>query len=191
MDIIGIIETLGIPVAVSIGLGYALMYLIKFITKDVTADIKNLYNIVVKLIDSNREAKDEVKKTMTGVNTIKELGYKVNTRIIEKDEFYFHADYRRDLNYNYCKKVDYVMWGETDSFFPKEAFEVIESLSKYTDEQNIHRYMLSFADRKMWDASWDIMVHPIYENHIFIRKTLKRLPPNIVILHIITHFIAN
>ena len=73
MDLIGVIETLGIPVAVSIGLGYALMYLIKFITKDVTVDIKNLYNIVVKLIDSNREAKDEVKKTMTSINTIKDI----------------------------------------------------------------------------------------------------------------------
>ena len=73
MDFIGIIETVGIPVAVAIGLGYALMYLIKFITKDVTADIKNLYNIVVKLIDSNREAKDEVKKTMSCVNAIKDI----------------------------------------------------------------------------------------------------------------------
>ena len=71
MDIIGIIETLGIPVAVAIGLGYALMYLIKFITKDVTADIRNLYEITVKLIDSNRQAKDEVKKTMTAVQVIK------------------------------------------------------------------------------------------------------------------------
>ena len=73
MDIIGIIETLGIPVAVAIGLGYALMYLIKFITKDVKADIKNLYEITVKLIDSNRQAKDETKKTMTAVNTIKDV----------------------------------------------------------------------------------------------------------------------
>ena len=73
MDIIGIRETVGIPDAVAIGLGYAIMYLIKFITIDVTTDIKNLYNIVVKLIDSNREAKDEVKKTMTGVNTIKDI----------------------------------------------------------------------------------------------------------------------
>ena len=53
-----------------------------------------------------------------------------NTGLVETDEFYFHADYRRDLNYNYCKKVDYVMWGETDSFFPKEAFDVIETLSE-------------------------------------------------------------
>jgi hypothetical protein len=73
LDIIGIIETLGIPVAVAIGLGYALMYLIKFITKDIKADIKNLYEITVKLIDSNRQAKDETKKTMTAVNVIKDI----------------------------------------------------------------------------------------------------------------------
>ena len=73
MDIVGIIETIGIPVSVALGLGYALMYLIKFITKDVKADIKNLYEITVKLIDSNRQAKDETKKTMTAVNVIKDI----------------------------------------------------------------------------------------------------------------------
>ena len=73
MDILQVIETLGVPIAVSVGLGYALMYLIKFITKDIKADIKNLYEITVKLIDSNRQAKDETKKTMTAVNTIKDM----------------------------------------------------------------------------------------------------------------------
>ena len=77
MDIIGIIETLGVPIAVAIGLGYALMYLIKFITKDVKADIKNLYEITVKLIDSNRQSKDETKKTMTAVNVIKDIVIKL------------------------------------------------------------------------------------------------------------------
>ena len=77
MDIIGIIETVGIPVAVAVGLGYALMYLIKFITKDVKADIKNLYEITVKLIDSNRQAKDETKKTMTAVSTKKDIVIKL------------------------------------------------------------------------------------------------------------------
>ena len=41
------------------------------------SEIKNLYNIVVKLIDSNREAKDEVKKTMTGVNVMKDIMIKL------------------------------------------------------------------------------------------------------------------
>tara|TARA_R110002012_G_C11365554_1_gene581374 strand:+ start:140 stop:388 length:249 start_codon:yes stop_codon:yes gene_type:complete len=73
VDIFNIIETLGIPVAVALGLGYALMYLIRFVTKDVSGDLKRLYDIIVKLIDSNREAKDETKKTMTAVNTIKDV----------------------------------------------------------------------------------------------------------------------
>ena len=73
MDVLGIIETLGVPIAVSVGLGYALMYLIRFVTKDVSGDLKRLYDIIVKLIDSNREAKDETKKTMTAVNTIKDI----------------------------------------------------------------------------------------------------------------------
>ena len=77
MDIIGIIETVGIPVAVALGLGYAVMYLIKFLTKDVKDDIKNLYDIPVKLIDSNRKSKDETKKTMTAVNVIKDIVIKL------------------------------------------------------------------------------------------------------------------
>ena len=99
-------------------------------------------------------------------------------RITKSDEFYFHADYRRDLNYNYCKKVDYVLWGETDSFFPKETFQVIETLSEYTNKQNIHRYLLSFSDRKMWDASWDPLVHSDYVNLEFVDDENGHLNPN-------------
>tara|TARA_R100000664_G_C2705054_1_gene103988 strand:+ start:447 stop:707 length:261 start_codon:yes stop_codon:yes gene_type:complete len=77
MDILQVIETLGVPIAVSVGLGYALMYLIKFITREVKSDIKNLYDINVKLIDSNRQAKDESKKTFTAVNTIKDMFIKI------------------------------------------------------------------------------------------------------------------
>ena len=113
-----------------------------------------------------------------GVDTLKELGFEVVYNIVPSYEFYFHTDYRRDLNYHYCKKVDYVMWGETDSFFPREAFEAIETLSKYTDEQNIHRYLLSFADRKMWDASWDALVHNDYVNHTFVDDDKQHLNLN-------------
>ena len=121
-------------------------------------------------------------KFLEGVRKITKLGFRVNHKVrgvlTNSNEFYFHADYRRDLNYNYCKKVDYVMWGETDSFFPKEAFQVIETLSKYTDEQNIHKYLLSFADRKMWDASWDPLVHVDYQDIEFIDDDKGHLNPN-------------
>jgi hypothetical protein len=119
-----------------------------------------------------------LEKFNIGVDKIKQLGYFVKTRIVKQDEFYFHTDYRRDLNYNYCKKVDYVMWGETDSFFPREAFQVIETLANYTDKQNIHKYLLSFSDRKMWDASWDPLVHVDYESHVFVDDDKGHLNPN-------------
>ena len=105
-------------------------------------------------------------------------GPRHQVRITNKDDYYFHADYRRDLNYNYCKEVDYVLWGETDSFFPKETFQVIETLSKYTNEQNIHRYLLSFSDRKMWDSSWDPLVHNDYVDIEFVDDEKGHLNPN-------------
>ena len=120
-------------------------------------------------VDNDKIKKHElVVKFKKGVATLESMGFIVNQEIKDGDEFYFHTDYRRDLNYNYCKKVDYVMWGETDSFFPREAFQVIETLSKYTNEQNIHRYLLSFSDRKMWDSSWDPLVHVDYRDIKFI-----------------------
>ena len=73
MDIFQIIETVGVPVAVAIGLSYALMFLIKFITKEIKADIKNLYEITVKLIDSNRQSKDKSDKMYTAMNVIKDI----------------------------------------------------------------------------------------------------------------------
>ena len=117
-------------------------------------------------------------KFKKGVATLESMGYIVNQEIKDGDEFYFHADYRRDLNYNYCKKVDYVVWGETDSFFPREAFQVIEALSRYTDEQKIHRYLLSFSDRKMGDSSWDPLVHVDYREVEFIDDDKGHLNPN-------------
>ena len=141
--------------------------------------VENKENVIVDLcfnmlqhfeeVDYDKIKKHElVIKFKKGVATLESMGFIVNQEIKDGDEFYFHADYRRDLNYNYCKKVDYVMWGETDSFFPREAFQAIETLAKYTDEQNIHRYLLSFADRKMWDASWDPLVHVDYRDVKFI-----------------------
>jgi len=130
-------------------------------------------------VDSEKIKKHELMiKFKKGVATLESMGYIVNQEIKDGDEFYFHADYRRDLNYNYCKKVDYVVWGETDSFFPREAFQVIEALSRYTDEQNIHRYLMSFSDRKMWDSSWDPLVHVDYRDVEFIDDDKGHLNPN-------------
>ena len=85
-------------------------------------DIENKENITIDLclnlsqhlekMDTNEITENEIiSKFQNGVSKVEKLGYDVKVRQVEKDEFYFHADYRRDLNYNYCKKVDYVMWG--------------------------------------------------------------------------------
>jgi len=128
----------------------------------------NLSQKLEKIDEDKIDEKGLLVKFTNTVQKLKNLDVKVDWRVHDGDDFYFHADYRRDLNYNYCNKVDYVMWGETDSFFPREAFQVIETLSEYTKEQNIHRYLLSFADRKMWDSSWDPLVHVDYEHLEFI-----------------------
>ena len=152
-------------------------------------DIENKENVMIDLclnlsqhlekLDVSKITEDKIiDKFYKGVDRIKELGYKVNTFQVEKDEFYFHADYRRDLNYNYCKKVDYVMWGETDSFFPKEAFEALENLYTYTNEEGIHKYIACFADRKMWDSSWDDTVHTDYVDIEFVDDDKQHLNLN-------------
>ena len=152
-------------------------------------NIENKENVIIDLclnlsqhlekLDTNKITEDEIiEKFYKGREKILQLGYEVNTFQVEKDEFYFHADYRRDLNYNYCKKVDYVMWGETDSFFPKEAFWGLETLSKYTEQQNIHRYIACFGDRKMWDSSWDATVHNDYVDVNFVDDEKQHLNLN-------------
>ena len=115
-----------------------------------------------------------------GVEELKKLNLtNLTSRIITpEDDYYFHSDYRRDLNYNYCKKVDFIMHGETDSFFPKEALQALESLASYTKANNINRYTVCFADRKMWDSSWDPTVHPRYINHVYEEGPDSHLNPN-------------
>ena len=144
--------------------------------ENITVDLcLNLSQHLEKLDTEQITEKEIIDKFYKGVDRIKALGYEVNTFQVEKDEFYFHADYRGDLNYNYCKKVDYVMWGETDSFFPKEAFWGLESLSQYTDNQNIHRYIACFGDRKMWDSSWDATIHNDYVDVKFVDDDKQHL----------------
>ena len=66
MDIVNIIETLGIPIAVASVLGYAAWYLIKFITGKLMQRLDEQFgrieNIVIKLIESNNKERQETAK---------------------------------------------------------------------------------------------------------------------------------
>jgi hypothetical protein len=144
----------------------------------------------IEAIDINKTSKEKlIDQFKEGISKLQHKLVMPNVKYWvhnTSDGFYYHADYRRDLNYNYCKKVDYVMHGETDSFFPKESLQALESLSEYTNQNNINRYVVCFADRKMWDKSWDPTVHIDYvnieyiddENH-HLHKTQAKSPLSI------------
>ena len=73
MEIINIIETLGIPVAVALVLGYGCLYLMKFITGKLTSDLTEKHDRLEKmqigLIDSNNKFRQAIIKNNTEVTT--------------------------------------------------------------------------------------------------------------------------
>ena len=73
MDLVQIIETLGIPVAVASVLGYACLFLMKFITGKLTDDLTQKHDRLEKmqigLIDSNNKFTQAIIKNNTEVHT--------------------------------------------------------------------------------------------------------------------------
>jgi len=91
------------------------------------------------------------------------LGFGVVTEYEKttNDSFYDIAKYRRYLNYNYCDEVDFVLWGETDSLWPKQTLKIIEAI---TSQEHYPKFVLNFAGRKNRDNSWDIITHPLFKD---------------------------
>ena len=122
-------------------------------------------------IDTNLISKEDLdKKFYAEVSRLTDTT-KADTIIDLKDNnhpVYNIADYRRDLNYNYCTTNDFVLWGETDSFWPKETFSIIEQVEDYSVSQNINKYVLFFSERKMWDPGWKVIEHNDFTNEQFI-----------------------
>ena len=78
------------------------------------------------------------------------------------------ARYRREFNSQYANQADFLLWGETDSFFPQETFHIIESISEHIEKNNENRrYTIVFAYRKMWGTDWKLLEHPEFENEQF------------------------
>jgi len=119
-------------------------------------------------IDTTKTSKDElVDRFEVELSRLKQLP-NLHYKIIDDDnKFYTQTNYRREFNTKYCEMVDYLMWGETDSLFPKEAIPALEHLTPAIRSQGVYRFIACFADRKMWDNSWDVTVHPNYLNHIY------------------------
>ncbi len=77
------------------------------------------------------------------------------------DSFYNIADYRRELNDKYCMRTDYICWSECDSLWPKQTLRIIEGISEHSTQP---KHIITFAYRKNWDKSWDILTHPMFKN---------------------------
>ena len=123
----------------------------------------------LETIDPGIDISDLSSKFAIQISRLRAGGFE--SRVLYKtdsNKFYNIAQYRRDLNHEYCDDVDFVLWGETDSLFPAETFNVIERISEYAASVNKHRYIVSFADRKNWDASWDVITHPMFEHVQYI-----------------------
>lgn len=153
-------------------------------------NIENPENIILDIYFSTDEYFEEIdtdkisiddlySKFDKGVEKLTSIGITVNThgKYIKYKymEYPGHepksiAWYRRNFTYRYTNDVDFIMWGETDSFFPSQAFEVLEQISEYAESQNIFRYVVSFAYRKMWDGGWKILEHPEFTNVKYIDK---------------------
>ena len=145
---------------------------------DAANQIENKENITVNLffnvseyfekIDKSKISIEELKSKFTyQVNRLKQIGIVVDDVIYDKDEPYTMTNLRRDFNYNYCNKVDYLIWGETDCLIPKETFISLEQVKDWATANNIHRYITTFATRKMWDESWKVLEHIDFEDKPF------------------------
>ena len=105
----------------------------------------------------------------TCINRLELAGCKVLTELKDNSvEVYNIADYRRDLNYNFCRSNDFVLWGETDSLWPRETLQIIEQIEVYAQSQSVNKYVLFFSERKMWDTSWKVIEHNDFTDVTFI-----------------------
>ena len=73
MDIVNVVETLGIPVAVAGVLGWGCLFLMKFITGKLTDELtqkhERLEKMQIGLIDSNNKFRQAIIKNNTEVTT--------------------------------------------------------------------------------------------------------------------------
>jgi len=126
---------------------------------NITIDL--FYNISEFFEKINKEeiSKDElIEKFLKLVKLVESTDCNVTYKIYEdNDKPITMVDYRRDLNYYGCVDNDYVIWGESDALLPKEAFSTLDSIKEYANQNNIHRYVVTFALRKMWDDSWKVL----------------------------------
>ena len=143
--------------------------------KNAMDEVENKENVTFELfynmsemfetIDTDQISRQELLNKYNSIcDDLEKNGYPITKIVYEGKKPYSIGSYRRELNDKGCDYNDFVIWGETDMLFPKELFQVIEIVSKYAAQQNIHRYCLTFAIRKMWGDDWKMLEHNDFTN---------------------------
>lgn len=70
------------------------------------------------------------------------------------DPFFNIGDWRREM---YFPEAKYTIWGESDCLIPSNYFTELTNI--IIDEPHV----LSLASRKMWDSSWSICEHMLFD----------------------------
>ena len=136
---------------------------------NITVDFLFNFSEYFEKVDTNQISADEIKvKFINQVEYLRSTGVNVRYNFYEdNDNIYTIGSYRRDLNYNNCNDYDFIIWGESDCLVPLEIFNTLDTLSEYASQNNVNRYITTFATRKMWDESWGILEHNDFSNSKF------------------------
>lgn len=144
-------------------------------------DIENKENITVEFCINlsqyfenylSTNSRELVEKFHTTTEKLEDLNAIVNIKYYtENDTPYTMTDYRREINDTNCNHYDYIIWGETDCLLPKSTFKHLDEIKDITKSYGIHKYITTFAVRKMWDDSWRVLEHSEFENEKYYEKS--------------------
>lgn len=143
-------------------------------------DIENKENITVELCLNlsqyfekylNTNSQELVEKFHKAVEKLEALDLYVKLEYYTDDEPYTMTDYRREINDKCCNDYDYIIWGETDCLLPKSTFKHLDEIKDITKSYGIHKYITTFAVRKMWDDSWRVLEHTEFKDKKYYEKS--------------------
>ena len=104
----------------------------------------NINQMLEKIDESQISVETLVNKFTDLMDELESYGnYGINYRINE--DFIAIADYRRWFNDEYCKKVDVLVWGESDMLVPKQMFTILNNLHQMSLQNNNPKYLSFFG----------------------------------------------
>lgn len=144
--------------------------------KNITIDLE--LNCIEKFekLDTTKISMDQIVRRFIDIcDPLYDTEVEMNVSIVDENkldisEFYSMINYRRNLNKNYCEKVDWVIWGETDCLAPKQLFSALDELMLIANSNEINCFIATFATRKMWDKSWEPLELEMFKNATYYER---------------------